>query len=78
VSTRKASKGATNPFQPWHIAIFVVALVLGIWQLSKFAVDARAAGDVNVIKSDQPTPMPATASQSTIRRFRDKDADSER
>jgi hypothetical protein len=75
MSTRKVANGSGG-LKPWHIGLFVVALVLGIWQLTKTAVESRAASDAKVVKPTEPPKMPEKASPGTQKMFRDKDADS--
>jgi cytochrome oxidase assembly protein ShyY1 len=83
-----SSKLAQSGVQPWHIVVLVVAAALGIWQLGRFAVTAKASGDVKVVKQ-QPdngnvgavanTPQSATqqrAAESYRKVIADKDADS--
>ena len=77
MSTRHAPKAAASGIQPWHIVLLVVALVIGVWQIGKVAVTARAAGDAKVVKPAQPEALPANASASTVKQIRDKDADSD-
>ena len=75
MSTRNVAK-STGGLQPWHIAIFVVALVLGIWQLTRAAVESKAASDAKVVKTSEPQKMPEKASPGTLKMLKDKDADS--
>jgi cytochrome oxidase assembly protein ShyY1 len=76
LSTRSKPK-ATGGLQPWHIAIFVIALALGTWQLTRAAIGARRSNDSKVMTSGGPVKMPPQASAKTIERIKDKDSGAE-
>jgi hypothetical protein len=89
-TSSKSSKLAESGVQAWHVVVLVVAAVLGLWQLSRIAVNAKASGDVKVVKSPEIdgnvgtavnpslTPTQQRASESYRNKvLKDKDADSD-
>lgn len=47
----KPAKATESPLKPWHIALFVIAGLLVVWQVVGYVNNERAAHDIKYDKA---------------------------
>jgi len=63
-----------SQIQPWHIALFVVALIVVGWQLVGAVGEYRRKSDVKIVRpATPPPPPPQNLGEGTRRMMEEKD-----